>query len=108
MKFKMSNYIAIHADDVDAAADYYKNVFGLGLKSEKEGGVNFVDADPFVICVTTGDTKGIAGEFIVEDAKAAEEWLLKNGCKIAVRYEDGKPRYFEDRYGLLFHLWEKK
>jgi len=47
-------------------------------------------------------------EYIVDDAKKAEEWLLQNGCKIAERYSDGRVRYFQDQYGVLCHLWEKK
>lgn len=107
MKFKMSNYIAVHATDINVATKYYKKVFGLKAKG-KDFGVNFVDANPFVICVTTGKKKVTATEFIVEDALKAEKWLIKNGCKIAERYSNGKVRYFKDRYGLLFHLWEKK
>lgn len=107
MKFRMSNFFAIHAQDIDQATEYYTNVFGLKLM-EKEKGVNFVAADPFVICVTTGDKKSPATEFIVQDLAEAEQWLLKNDCKIAERYPDGRIRYFEDRYGVLFHLIEKK
>ncbi len=107
MKFEMSDYVAIHSTDVDDASKYYEKVFGLKVKG-KEKGVNFIDAAPFTICMTQGDVHGVAMEFVVEDAKAAEEWLLKNECKVRARYEDGKVRYFEDKFGLVFHLWEKK
>jgi len=107
MKFKMSNYIAIHTDNVESATQYYEKVFGLKLK-DKDKDVNFVDADPFVICVTKGTNKSPAMEYITDDASKAEAWLLENGCKVAEKYPDGKVRYFQDQYGVLFHLWEKK
>lgn len=103
----MSNYIAIHAKNTDEASNYYKTVFGFELKG-KEDGVNLIDAKPFTICMTQGDVDGVAMEFVVEDAKQAEDWLLKNGCFVRARYDNGKVRYFQDKYGLIFHLWEKK
>jgi hypothetical protein len=107
MKFEMSDYIALHSDNVGQASEYYEKVFGLKVKGQEKG-VNFIDAKPFTICMTQGDVTGVAMEFVVDDAKSAEDWLLKNGCKIRSKYDDGRPRYFEDKYGLIFHLWEKK
>ena len=107
MKFEMSDYIAIHADDIKDASEYYKKVFGLEIKG-KEKEVTLIDAKPFSICMTQGDVKGVAMEVVVEDAKEAEAWLLKNGCTVRAKYEDGRTRYLEDKYGLIFHLWEKK
>ena len=107
MKLEMSDYIAIHAENIDEGCEYYEKVFGLKVKGQDKG-VKFVGADPFTICMTKGDVRGVAMEFAVEDAIAAEAWLLKNECKVRARYDDGKVRYFEDKFGLIFHLWEKK
>jgi predicted enzyme related to lactoylglutathione lyase len=107
MDFKMSNFIAVHTDNREEAVDYYQSVFGIGVK-ERDRNAHYLDADPFTMCIVESPTRTIAHEFIVSDLKKAEEWLTSNGCKIIERYPDGRSRYFQDRYGLVFHLWEKK
>ncbi len=75
MKFKMSPYIAIHAKDANEAAAYYEKVFGLKVK-DRDKGVNFVDADPFTICVSPGTQQSPATEFIVVLLKISFVQLL--------------------------------
>jgi predicted enzyme related to lactoylglutathione lyase len=105
--FKMSKAVAVQADDVKAANDFYSNV--LGFPAEEQEGITGIDADPLTIYVDSRKhCDGLLMELIVEDAEAAREYLVMNGCEVVTWGGAGKSCIVRDPFGVHFNIWEQR
>ena len=107
MHFRMSNAVAVQAADIAAANEFYSGV--LGFPAEEQEGITAIHADPLTLYVDENrHCDGMLMELIVEDAEAAREYLVDNGCEVIVWGGAGKSCIVRDPFGVHFNIWEQR
>ncbi len=105
MPFRLSNCVCLTTPDLGHARDFYRNVLGLEVTGEINGGLEF-EAGSLRFFVNPGGPPTLAMEFVVPDLEKAREELVAAGCEVVKWEGKGGDCYIRDPYGLLFNLWE--
>ena len=107
MDFRLSKAVAVQAADVAAANEFYTNV--LGWPAEEQEGITAIDADPLTLYVDGKQhCEGMLMELIVEDAEAARDYLVDNGCEVVVWGGVGRACIVRDPFGVHYNLWQQQ
>ncbi|MFQ5838094.1 MAG: VOC family protein [Thermoplasmata archaeon] len=106
MAYRLSECLCLQTPDLDKALEFYMDVMGLEVK-QREGETVELETGRSRLFLDKGQPLGPILEFLVPDAEAAREELLKAGCQV-VRW-DGKGGccYMRDPFGFVFNLYEE-
>ena len=98
--------IMIHVDDVQAAATYYANVFGLRLQWSGDDalGLVFPESDAEIVLHNYPDMPSpVEVHYLVENVIAAVTHYVREGCNVLVAPFDitiGKCAVIQDPFGI--------
>lgn len=104
--FTFSRCVCLQVPDLDKAVAFYTETMGFKISSEKENTAE-LKAGPFRLFLDKGEFLGPIMEFLVPDAEAAKQKLLKAGCRIVLWEGKGNRCYMKDPFGVVFNLYEE-
>ena len=108
-------YLEIPAKDVEASADFYKNVFGWHIRKDDHGFISFDDAVGEVSGMWVKGPKpvserGIIISIMVADAKTNIDLIVKHGGKIVKEINPDASEitaHFTDPAGNIFGIYQE-
>ena len=100
-----ANYMPV--TDIEAAASWYKNIFGLRrVKVELDNGegcvpLGFVPDECDMVLGPTGQSSGeLTARFFTSNLKKAREHLLSKGVQLTEIQQDGQGTHFFEMHDL--------
>ena len=84
MTLRKIDCVMVRVDDLDAAADFYRRVFGLRRlwQDASSVGMGLPETDAEVVLHTMADLPGGAVHYLVDDARAAVAAYAAAGCHV--------------------------
>ncbi len=110
MMFRKIDCIMIHVDDLEAAARYYSNIFGLRpvWRDETSVGLGLPETDAEIVLHCEPDIpENVAVHYLVDDVVAAVQFLKQQGCSVFAEPFDiviGKCAVIKDPFGTMLYI----
>ncbi|MFI5167290.1 MAG: VOC family protein [Thermoanaerobaculales bacterium] len=107
--FRADGNVAIHVPDLDRAEAFYAGVLGFRVVSRT---ADHLELDAGALRLYVNRDAVALRPFIpaleVPDYRAAKLRLERAGCRIVVEWPGGKALYFEDPFGLVLDIIERR
>jgi len=109
VRFRTDGNVAIHVPNLERAEAFYAGVLGFRLLSRAPdklvldtGALRlYVNLDPATV-------RPFIPALEVPDYEAAKRCLLPAGCRIVHEWPGGKALYFEDPFGIVLDVVERR
>lgn len=107
-RFRSDGNMAVHVTDLERARDFYGGTLGFRLVEERAGQLVF-DTGVLTLFVNQDDlVRPFVPALAVPSYDEAKEQLLAAGCRILREWPEYRALYFEDPFGIVMDIIEKK
>ena len=108
VRFKSDGNVAIHVTDLERARDFYGRTLGFRLVEERPEQLVF-DTGALTLFVNQDDVvRPFVPALAVPSYDEAKDQLLAGGCRILREWPEYRALYFEDPFGIVMDIIEKK
>jgi len=107
--FVATRDVAIEVPDLGPAEEFYAGTLGFHVRARGEKHLE-IDAGAFTLWVNcvSGPRRSFIPSLDVRDLKKARECVEEAGCRIVQESPDGRGFYFEDPFGFVIDVAEKR
>jgi catechol 2,3-dioxygenase-like lactoylglutathione lyase family enzyme len=109
VQFVGNTDVAIEVPDLEPAEEFYAGTLGFHVRARGETHLE-LDAGAFTLWVqcVKGPRRSLIPSLDVRDLAKARECLEEAGCRILQEAPDGRGFYFEDPFGFVMDVVEKR
>lgn len=107
-RFAADGNLAIHVTDLDKARAFYGGTLGFRLVEEKPDQIVFHTGVLTLFVNRDDQVRPFIPALAVPSYEAARDELVASGCRILREWPDYRALYFEDPFGIVMDIIEKK